>query len=154
MANSYTQTYIHLVFAVKYRQCLIHDIKDDLYKYITGVIQSPQKKCKPLAIGGMPDHVHILIGLHPRLCLADLAKDIKVAASIWINSQNIYMGRFHWQDGYGAFSLGASQLESAIQYIRNQTIHHKTKTFREEYISFLNKYGIEYDERFIFGDLI
>ena len=103
MPNSYAQLYVHIVFSVKYRQCLIHRIEHDLYRFITGVIQSPKNKCKVLAIGGMPDHVHILTSIHPTVSVASLIKDIKISSSVWINKQDIYMGKFHWQDGYGAF---------------------------------------------------
>ena len=154
MSNSFSQIIIHLIFAAKHRQCLIHHIKTDLYRYITGVVHNSNNGNKLYAIGGMPDHIHILTGIHPTQCVSQLVKDIKVASSTWINKQDIYMGKFHWQDGYGAFSIGQSMLDSTVQYILNQEIHHRQKTFREEYREFLTKYNIPYDERYIFDDLL
>ena len=149
MPNSYAQLYVHIVFSVKYRQCLIHRIEHDLYRFITGVIQSPKNKCKVLAIGGMPDHVHILTTIHPTVSVASLIKDIKISSSVWINKQDIYMGKFHWQDGYGAFSLGESQQSVCVQYILNQKEHHKHLSFHDEMVLFMKKYNIEFNERFI-----
>ncbi|MDO4859246.1 MAG: IS200/IS605 family transposase [Thermoguttaceae bacterium] len=154
MPNSYSQVFVHLVFAVKYRQRLLHKKREDLYRYITGVIQSPKNRHKLYAIGGTADHIHILLSMHPTQSIADLVKDIKVSSSIWLNQQNLFIGHFSWQDGYGAFSLGMSQLVAVTQYILNQEEHHKRITFREEYIAFLKKYDIPYDERYVFGDLV
>ena len=151
MANSFHQLVVHIIFSVKYRQYLIHKVEEDLYRYITGIIQSDKYNCKLLAIGGAPDHVHILVKLHPTTCVSTLIKDIKTASSIWINSQDIYMGKFHWQDGYGAFSLGMSQLYNAVEYIHNQKEHHKRISFHDEMVAFLKKYNIDFDERFIGG---
>ena len=151
MPNSYHQLIVHIVFSVKYRQCLIHKIEEKLYRYITGVIQSDKNKCKLIAIGGTADHVHLLVNLHPMVNVSTLIKEIKTTSSLWINSQNIYMGKFHWQDGYGAFSLGMSQLDIAINYIRNQKEHHKRISFHDEMVALLKKYHVEFDERFIGG---
>ena len=151
MPNSYHQLYIHIVFSVKYRQCLIHKIEQDLYHYISGIIESEKNKCKLIAIGGAPDHVHILVSIHPTINVSSLIKDIKTASSIWINSQDIYMGKFHWQDGYGAFSLGMSQQDYAVKYILNQKEHHKRFSFHDEMVALLQKYNIKFDERFIGG---
>ena len=151
MPNSYHRIIVHIVFSVKYRQYLIHKIEGDLYKYISGVVQSSKNKSKLIAIGGAPDHVHLLVGIHPTICVSELVKDIKISSSVWINSQDIYMGKFHWQDGYGAFSLGESNLPAAINYIQNQKEHHKRVSFHDEMIAFLKKYNIEFDEKFLSG---
>jgi REP element-mobilizing transposase RayT len=152
MANTYTQIHIHLVFAVKYREGLIAKTwKDELYQYITGIIQN--NKHKLLAINGMPDHIHILIGLRPHQSLADLVKTIKQMSSAWINEHRLIKGKFAWQEGYGAFSYGHSQLPQVIRYIQTQEEHHRKRTFSEEYEAFLKLFDIDFDERFIFKAL-
>jgi REP-associated tyrosine transposase len=153
MPNTYTQIHIHFVFAVKYREGVIHkDWKDELYKYITGVIQN--NKHKLISINGMPDHIHILIGLRPTQSISELLQDIKGNSSKWINDKKFVKGKFEWQEGYGAFSYGKSQLKDVITYIENQEKHHQHKTFRQEYLEFLQKFEIDYDEKFIFNELI
>jgi putative transposase len=123
-----------------------------LYKYITGVVQNNSHKL--LAINGMPDHIHILIGLRPAQSISDLMKDVKQSSSKWINDNKLASGHFEWQEGYGAFSYSKSQINQVINYIQNQEIHHKKKTFKEEYLDFLEKFEIDYDEKFIFKELI
>lgn len=153
MANTFTQIHIQFVFAVKYRDGVIHKTwKDELYKYITGIIQN--HKHKMLIINGMPDHLHILIGMRPNQSISDLMQDIKGSSSGWINEKKLVKGKFEWQEGYGAFSYGKSQIKDVITYIENQEKHHKKRTFREEYIEFLEKFEIEYDDRYIFKELI
>jgi len=153
MANTYTKIHIQFIFAVKYRESIIqHTWKDELYKYITGVVQN--QKHKMLAINGMPDHIHLLAGIHPTQSISDLLQDIKGNSSKWINDKKFVRGKFEWQEGYGAFSYGASQLKNVINYIENQEIHHKKINFKNEYLSFLKKFNVEYDERYIFQDLI
>ena len=153
MANTYTQIHIQFVFAVKFRTATIHSSwKDELYKYITGIIQ--HHKHKLIAINGMADHIHILVGMRPTQSISDLMQDVKANSSKWINEKKLAQGRFEWQEGYGAFSYGKSQLKDVIAYINNQEQHHKLKTFKEEYIDFLQKFEVDYDEKFIFKDLI
>lgn len=153
MPNTYTQIHIHFVFAVKYRDCLInHSIKDEVYKYITGIIKNNNHKL--ICNNGMPDHVHILIGFEPTQSISDFMRILKANSSKWINENTLTKTKFEWQSGYGAFSYSKSQLKNVISYIENQEVHHKKKTFREEYISFLKKFEIEYDEKYIFNDLI
>lgn len=153
MANTYTQIHLHLIFAVKFRDGVIQKSwKDELYKYITGIIQG--NKHKLISINGMPDHVHILIGMRPVQSLSDLLQDIKGSSSKWINEKKFVKGKFEWQEGYAAFSYGKSQIKAVINYIENQEEHHRNRTFREEYIAFLEKFEVEYDERYIFKDLI
>jgi REP element-mobilizing transposase RayT len=122
--------------------------QDELYKYITGIIQMQQHRL--LAINGMPDHVHILFGLRPVQSLSDLMQDIKGSSSKWINERKFVKGRFEWQQGYVAFSYSKSQLPDVIAYIGNREIHHKKKTFLEEYKEFLEKFEVPYDERYLF----
>ena len=153
MANTYTQLYLHFVFSIKYREAVIHkNWKDELYKYITGIIQNNDHKL--ICINGMPDHIHILVGMKPTQSISDLLKDIKANSSKWINEKGFVKGKFEWQEGYGAFSYGRSQLNDVIKYIENQEEHHKRKSFKEEYIDFLEKFEITYNERFIFKELI
>ena len=152
MANTYTQIHIQTVFAVQNRQSMIGEQrKDDLYKYITSIIQNNDHKL--LQINGMPDHIHILFGMRPVQSLSELMKQVKQDSSKWINQNRLTRGKFSWQEGYGAFSYSKSQLPRVIKYIRNQGKHHKTKTFREEYLALLEAHGIDYDERYIFKPL-
>lgn len=153
MPNTYTQIHVQFVFAVKYRAATIHPSwKDELYKYITGIVQYHNHKL--IVINGMPDHVHILVGIRPSQSISDLMQDVKASSSKWINEKQFLQTRFEWQEGYGAFSYGKSQLNNVIAYINNQEQHHAKKTFREEYLDFLQKFEVDYDERFIFKDLI
>jgi len=149
MANTYTQIHIHAVFAVQNRECIIRkQWKGELYKYIMGIIKKQGHKA--LAINGMPDHIHVLFGMRPIQSLSDLLQDIKGDSSRWINERKFIKGHFSWQEGYGAFSYGKSQISRIISYIENQEEHHKKKSFIQEYKEFLNAFEIEYDERYIF----
>ncbi len=151
MANTYTQLYFHIVFAVKGRTNLISiKWKEELYKYITGIITNKNQKL--IAINGMPDHIHLLTGMKPDGCLSDLVRDIKANSSKFINEKKWVVGKFEWQQGFGAFTLGHSQLDVIGSYIKNQQQHHKTKSFREEYIEFLKRYEIDYKTEYIFDD--
>ena len=149
MANTYTQIHIQAVFAVRNRQSLIQkEWQEDLYKYITGIIRN--RDHKPLQIGGMPDHIHIFFGMRPTQSLSKLMQTIKGESSSWINDSGFLNVRFSWQEGYGAFSYAKSQVPTVIRYIQNQEEHHRKKTFEEEYIEFLEAFGVDYDERYIF----
>lgn len=149
MANTYTQIHIQTIFAVQNRQSLIRNHwKGELYKYITGIIQSNEHKV--LQINGMPDHIHILLGMRPTQSLSDLMKQVKQDSSKWINNKRFINGRFSWQSGYGAFSYSKLELPVVIKYIQNQEEHHKTVTFQEEYLSLLKVRNVEFDNRFIF----
>ena len=153
MPNTYTQIHIHFIFAVKHRYGIINtQWKDELYKYITGIIQNNTHKL--ICINGMPDHVHVLAGVRPTQSVSDLMQDIKGSSSKRINEKRLVAGKFEWQEGYGAFSYGKSQIKDVINYIENQEKHHKIKTFRDEYIDFLKLFEVEYDEKYIFKDLI
>lgn len=149
MPNTYTQIHIQVVFTVQNRDCVIRNSwKDELYKYITGVIQNHSHKV--LAINGMPDHVHIFFGFRPTQSLSELMQDIKGDSSKWINQKRFTKGKFSWQEGYGAFSYSKSHVGAVVDYINNQEEHHEKKTFLEEYHEFLEKFDIEYDERYLF----
>lgn len=149
MANTYTQIHLHIVFAVQYRLSLISPSwKNELYKYITGIVQHHQHKM--IIINGMPDHVHMLIGMRPVESLSGLMEKVKGDSSRWINEKRLVQGKFQWQAGYGAFSYSKSQLPSVINYIQNQEAHHQKKTFIEEYKEFLRKFDIPYEEQYIF----
>jgi REP element-mobilizing transposase RayT len=149
MANTYTQIHIHSVFSVQNRDCIIgKQWKDELYKYITGIIQNNNHKL--LAINGMPDHVHILFGMRPTQSLSDIMQQVKGDSSKWINEKQFLRNRFSWQEGYGAFSYSKSQVKQVIEYIQTQESHHKKKSFIEEYQEFLTAFEIDYNERFIF----
>ena len=149
MANTYSQIYIQTVFAVDGRLSLIRpEFKEELYKYITGIVRNHRQKL--IAINGMSDHVHILIGLKPATALADLVRDIKADSSDFINRKKWVRGRFCGQEGYGAFSYGHSQLGTIVRYIQNQEQHHRRRTFKDEYMTWLRKFEVPFDERYIF----
>lgn len=151
MANTYTQLYAHLVFAVQGRENVISTTwKEDLYRYITGIITN--KKLKLLAINGMPDHIHILLGFLPSTNLSDCVRDIKASSTSWINGKKLVKGKFAWQEGFGAFTIGQSQIDKTVKYIVNQELHHKKKTFKEEYLDLLKAYDIEYNPLYLFED--
>ncbi|MEO0046979.1 MAG: hypothetical protein RL705_2170 [Bacteroidota bacterium] len=153
MANTYTQIHIQFVFAVKFRDGLIHlSFKDELYQYIAGIIKHHNHKL--LAINGMPDHIHIFVGMRPSQSLSDLLQDIKGSSSKWINEKKFLKVKFEWQEGYGAFSYSKSQVNNVINYIKNQEQHHETKSFRYEFLEFLKLFEVAYDERYIFKDPI
>ena len=149
MADTYTQIYIQVVFAVKGRQALINHLwEEQLYKYITGTVQNKQQKM--LAINGMPDHIHFLIGMKPSCCLSDLVREIKKSSNDFIKEQGLTKFQFNWQEGYGAFSYSHLQLDSVIAYIMNQKAHHQKKTFKEEYLEMLTKFNIEFKNEYLF----
>lgn len=149
MSSTYSQIYIQIVFAVKGRQSLIQQSwEEELYKYITGIVQN--KGQKMLAINGMPDHIHLLIGMKPSCNLSDLVREIKKASNGFINEKRFCQIKFEWQEGYGAFSYSHSALDNVIGYIARQKEHHYKKTFREEYLDFLKKFEVEYKDEYLF----
>ena len=152
MANTYSRIYIQVVFAVHGRQNLVQkQNKEELHKFVTGIVREREQKL--LAVHCMPDHTHILIGLKPSVALSDVVRDVKNGSSNLINRKGWVVGRFRWQEGFGAFSYGHSQLTGIINYIADQERHHARRSFREEYLRFLKKYEIEHDERYIFKPL-
>jgi REP element-mobilizing transposase RayT len=149
MPNTYSQIYVQVVFSVKRRQNLIQKSwKEELYKYICGIVSGKEQKV--YAIGGVEDHIHILISLRPNIALSDLVRDIKANSSKWINEKGFVKGKFQWQEGFGAFSYGHPQLDTIIAYINNQEQHHQKKRFKEEYMELLEKYYVEYHEKYLF----
>ncbi|ASE60986.1 MULTISPECIES: IS200/IS605 family transposase [Chryseobacterium] len=149
MANTYTQIYIHIVFAVKGRQNLISKEKrEELHKFITGVVSNRNQKL--FAVFAMPDHVHLLVSMGPTCSVSDLVRDIKAGSSKFINEKGWMNNKFNWQEGYGAFSYSRSGVDSVVKYILNQEEHHQKKTFREEYFDFLTKFEIDYDPKYVF----
>jgi len=149
MANTFSQIYIHAVFAVKGGENLINNkLKDDLYKYISGIVTNNDQKV--YAINGMPDHIHILLSIKPNCLLSDLIRDIKASSSKWINSKQLINGKFYWQEGFGSFSVSQSQLDRVIGYIDNQEVHHQKLSFKKEYVGLLESYKIVYDEKYVF----
>ncbi len=148
MANTYTQIHIQAVFAVQNRQSLINSQwKDELYKYMTGIIQNYEHKV--LQINGMPDHIHILFGMRPTQALSELMKQLKQDSSRWLNEKYFHNNKFSLQSGYGAFSYSKSDVHIVIKYIQNHELHHKTVTFEAEYRKLLDEFNIEYDEQYI-----
>ena len=153
MPNTYTQIYLQFVFAVQDRISLIQtEWKDDLCKYITGIVQN--NKHKLIAINGTPDHLHVFVGYKQHQLISDLLQDIKGSSSGWINKRHLVKGRFSWQEGYGAFSYSHSHIDNVVKYILNQEEHHRKKTFREEYIELLKRFNVNFDERYILKEIL
>ena len=152
MANTFTQIYIHFVYAVQNRASLIQlEWKDQLYKYITGIVQKNGHKL--IAINGVANHIHIFVGYKPHQLIPELMQDVKGSSSKWINEKKIVKGKFSWQEGYGAFSYSHSQIDQVVRYINNQEKHHKKQTFQEEYELLLKKFNIQFDEKYILKDV-
>ncbi len=149
MSNTYTQIHIQIIFAVKGRQSLIpFSFEDELYKYITGIVQN--KNQKMLAINGMPDHIHFFIGLRPDCTISDLVREVKKASNKFVNEKLNMGGEFAWQGGFGAFSYCRSEGQTVINYIKNQKKHHLTEKFEQEYIAFLKEFEIDYIPEYLF----
>lgn len=150
MANTYIQIYVQFIFAVQGRQNLIAPSnREILQRYISGIIENSNQKL--LAIYANPDHVHILVGFNSlNLKISDFVRDIKANSSRFINEQKWLGGKFNWQEGYGAFSYSKSQIDKVVNYILNQEEHHKKRSFKEEYLELLNKFEIQYEEKYVF----
>jgi putative transposase len=152
MPNTYSQMYVQVVIVVKFRQSLIQKSwKDELYKYITGIVTNKGQKL--LRINGVENHVHILLNIKPNIALSDLMRDIKANSTLWINDQKLCNHKFQWQEGFGAFTYSISQLDNVIKYIDNQEEHHRKQSFKEEYLSFLKNFEIEYKDEYLFDFL-
>lgn len=149
MANTYSQIYIQNVFAVKGRENIVKEsFRDELEKYIRGIVNG--KSQKVLAIYCMPDHTHLLLSIKPNISISDLVRDIKANSSGFIHEKKFLRSTFYWQEGFGAFSYSKSHLDNVIKYILSQPQHHRKKSFKEEYLEFLKKFEVEYDERYLF----
>uniref|UniRef100_UPI004048D5EF IS200/IS605 family transposase n=1 Tax=Roseivirga sp. TaxID=1964215 RepID=UPI004048D5EF len=149
MANTYTQIYIQFVFAVKGRQSLVtKENREELQKYISGIVA--QRNQKLFAIYCMPDHTHMLVSFKPDVMISDFIRDIKAGSSKFINDKRWVRGKFEWQSGYGAFSYAQSQIDVVVKYIKNQEQHHLKTSFKDEYIEFLNRFNVEYEEKYLF----
>jgi len=149
MANTYSQMYVQIVFAVLSRANVIQEIhRIELEKYICGIISN--NKCKPLALYCNPDHAHVLIGLHPAVSVSDITRDIKASSSKFVKDKKWVFGRFAWQVGFGSFTYSRSQIDEVSKYILNQPKHHIKRTFKEEYLSMLQKNEVDFDERYLF----
>ena len=153
MANTYHQIYLQTVFAVKYRNALIDKAwKEALFGVIGNLIN--ETKCKTIIVNGVEDHVHCFLGLKPVVSVSDLMQTVKAKSSKYINENKLTKERFEWQEGYGVFSYSQSAVDNVYRYIQNQEVHHKKQTFRDEYLEFLKKFKVEYDEQYIFQDLV
>lgn len=149
MANTYTQLYVQLIFATKGRDNIIQTSwEEDLHKYITAVVQNDRHKM--IAINGMPDHIHIFLGVNPSISISDAVKDIKRASNNWVNDKGLIKGKFEWQDGYGAFSYSKSQVNQVFNYVMNQKVHQAKFSFKEEYTNLLKLFGISFKEEYLF----
>jgi putative transposase len=150
MANTFTQIYIHVIFAVKGRQNLLRpEHKEELHKYIGGIIRNESQKL--IRINSVSDHLHLLVGLRPDVALSDLVRDIKANSSRFINEKQWVRGKFNWQEGFGAFSCSHSQLDTVVKYIDKQEEHHAKRSLREEYLALLKRHDVDYDERYVFA---
>jgi putative transposase len=149
MAGTFSQIYIQVVFAVKGRKNLLQKPwRDEVFKYMAGIIKG--KKQKPIIVNGVSDHVHLFIGLKPSVALSDLVRDVKNNTTNFINEKKYIPGKFSWQEGFGSFSYAQSQIGRVYQYILYQEEHHCQKTFKAEYLEFLQKFEIEFDEKYLF----
>lgn len=150
MADTFSQIYIQTVFAVQNRNALIQSAwEEELYKYITGIVQN--KGQKMLAINGTSNHIHFFIGMKPTCCLSDLVREIKKSSNSFIKEKQFTSFNFQWQEGFGAFSYSHSQLTDVIRYIENQKEHHKNQTFKDEYLAFLKVFEIEFKNEYLFN---
>jgi putative transposase len=149
MANTYTQLYVQFVFSVKGRDNLIKEkFRDELEKVMCGIISN--HKSQTYAIYANPDHTHIFVGMHPTLSPSKLMEQVKSGSSNWLNNKKYITGKFQWQDGFGAFTYSKSHIDKVVKYILNQPEHHKKQSFKEEYLSFLTKFDIDYDPKYLF----
>lgn len=148
MGSTYTNLFYHIIFSTKHRQPLISSVlREELYKYIGGIVRGEGGLL--IEIGGVADHLHLVLKLRANISVADMLRRIKANSSKWINEREDQKTKFQWQDGYGAFSVSKSQLDVVVHYIRNQEEHHRKKTFKEELVEFLKKQKIEFKEEYL-----
>jgi len=147
--GNFTQIYVHIVFAVKKRESLLNDkIRNHIFEYMSGIATT--MKHKSIIINGVANHVHILLGLNPAISISNTVYSLKRSSSLYINKEKMCDGKFAWQEGYGAFTYSRSQIKNVYRYIQNQEMHHKKKSFRDEYVDFLEKFEIDFDKRYLF----
>ena len=147
--GTFTQIYIQLVFSPKHRDRLFNQqIRPRIFEYLSGITTNLGHKS--IIINGVSDHVHLFLGLNPKISVSETVKEMKRSSSVFINEHRFFSGKFEWQEGYGGFSYGKSQIESVYKYIQNQEKHHQKKTFKEEYLAFLNKYEVEFEDQYLF----
>jgi REP element-mobilizing transposase RayT len=150
MATTYSKLIYHIIFSTKGREPLISArLCRELYAYIGGIVRA--QKCMMVEIGGMPDHLHLVIRMRPDISVSEMIRLVKANSSKWVNERPDPTGRFAWQDGYGAFSVSLSQLSGVCEYVRRQAEHHRTRTFQEEYVEFLRRHEIEFDEAYLWS---
>ena len=150
MGQSLVKNYVHIIFSTKNREPFIHrNYEEELYKYLGGVCKA--HNCTPIQVGGYVDHVHILCLISSRMTIAGLLEELKTDSSKWMKKQAVELSKFYWQDGYGAFSINPSQVDTVVNYIKKQHEHHLKKSFQDEYRGFLQKYNMDYDERYVWG---
>jgi putative transposase len=150
--GNFTQMYVHLIFAVKNRDAMLNkEIRSRVFEYISGIINNMDQKS--IVVNGISNHVHILIGFNPSISISETVHEIKRNSSLFINKEKLCKAKFAWQEGYGGFTYSRSQLENVYRYIQNQEKHHEKSSFRAEYVEFIKKFAIEYDERFLFDFL-
>lgn len=153
MANTYTSLYTHVILVVKFRKSLIDTSwQDELHKYICGIISNRGNKV--FSIGGMPDHLHIFLDVNPVESLSDLMRDIKSCSTKWINKKKFNESKFQWQAGFAAFSYAKSQLHTVANYVENQEAHHKKKSVQKEVKQFLERFEVNYNEKYLFKDVL
>lgn len=149
MANTYTQLNIHCVFAVHGRENYItSNFREDLFRYMSGILKGD--KSFPLAVNGWLDHVHVFFELQPTMCVSDQMRMLKATSSKWINDNKFLLGKFRWQEGFGAFSYSRSQRDGVIKYLMNQEKHHQKQSFREEYLDLLQKFEVPFEDKYLF----
>ncbi len=147
--GTFTQLYVQLVFAVQNRDAVLNkNIRFRVFEYLSGILR--EMSHKSIIINGVSDHVHIFVGLNPARSISDTVHELKRSSSLFIKNEKLCSSKFSWQEGYGAFTYSKSHIDNVYKYIQNQEEHHKKITFREEYIDFLEKYDVPYDERFLF----
>jgi len=147
--NAYTQLFVQLVFASKFREAFLKkEQRTEVWQYIAGIIKN--KDHKSIIVNGMADHVHIFFGLNPKMAISDLVRDLKRSSSQFINDHKWIPGKFQWQEGYGAFSYSRAQISTVCEYIKNQEIHHRKRSFREEYLALLRENEVPFEDRFLF----
>jgi REP element-mobilizing transposase RayT len=148
MGQSLVKNYVHIIFRTKHGQTLIQPPWDaEMHSYLVGICKNLE--CQPIKVGGYTDHVHILCLLSKKVALMNLLEKLKSGSSKWMKTKDASLRNFYWQDGYGAFSVNPSEVETVVAYIENQHAHHRSSTFQEEYRSFLEKYSVEYDEKYV-----